>query len=381
MDTVYLDHNATTPPDGDVVRAVADSLTCGWGNPSSLHAYGQEAARILDTARARTAALVGVLPGQVVFTSGGTEANNQVLLGLFFSGGKSGRHVVVSGLEHQAVLNPCELLEAQGWRVTRVAPGRDGVVSPDAVAGALCPDSALVSIMLANNETGVIQPVQAIAESAHARGVPVHTDAVQAVGKVPVSMPELGVDFLSFSAHKLYGPKGVGALCFRNVGQGTALLLGGHQEQGRRGGTENLAGIAGFGKACELAVARLAEDAARVRPLRDRLEAGIKAFCPDAVVHGDGVRRLPNTSHVSFPGVESTVLALNLDLLGMAVSTGSACTAASRASSHVLLAMGVPPALALSAVRFSLGRGNSEADIDRCLDALRQLLPRLRARS
>lgn len=374
---VYLDHNSTTPPDPAVIAAMTACLEQAWGNASSLHAFGQAAARVLDAARSRVARLIGAEPADVIFTSGGTEANNHVLFGIA-GGGDTRRHLVTTAIEHPAILNPAKRLESHGWQVTYVAPDTHGQVTAAAVAAAMTDATALVSIMLANHETGVLQPVSAIARLAHARGVPIHCDAVQAVGKIPVDVSESNVDFLSLSAHKLYGPKGVGALFLRPPATLQSLLLGGHQEDSRRAGTENLPGIAGLGMACELAAARLTTDASRIAALRDQLQAGIGRLCPDARVNGAAAPRLANTLNVAFPGVDNSRLVMNLDLLGVAVSTGSACTATSREPSHVLLAMGCPPELALNAIRLTLGRGTTEQEVDQALAALAQLLPRLR---
>jgi cysteine desulfurase len=369
-----LDHNATTRPDSAVVVEMLSCLEESFGNPSSLHSFGQAARRVADRSRQRVADLIGSLAEEIVFTSGGTEASNQVLCGWL----RPGRHVVVSGIEHQAVLNPCLALEAAGVRVTRVPADADGVVQPEAIAAAFTPETDLVSVMLVNNDTGVIQPVAGIVALARARGIPVHTDAVQAAGKLRIDVRALGVDFLSLSAHKFNGPKGVGTLYIRNGRDLPALLMGGTQENRRRAGTENLPGIAGFGMACKLAALRLPDYAARIGPLRDRLETGIRKLFPEAVVNGAGTPRIANTLLVSFPGVLAQALAMNLDLEGIAISTGSACSSASREPSHVLLAMGRTPEQALAAVRFSLGAENSETEIDRVLAALTFCVPRLR---
>jgi len=375
---IYLDHNATTCPDPEVVAAVTRCLEATWGNPSSLHAGGQAARAVLQRARTEAARLIGAHPQEIVFTSGGTEADNQVLLGLPAAAGGP-RHVVTTAIEHQAVLRPCEVLEAAGWRVTRVAPDRCGRVEAAAVVAALEPDTALVSVMLANNETGVLQPVREIAAAVRPRGIPVHTDAVQALGRVPVVVADLGVDFLSASAHKLHGPKGVGFLYVRKGREWPALLNGGHQESNRRAGTENLPGIAGLGTACGLASARLDVDRRAMGTLRDRFEQGLRLVCPGVCIHGEGVERLPNTTYASFPGIDAVALTMNLDVLGIAVSTGSACTASQRTPPHVLTAMGARPELALSAVRFSLGRGTTTHDIDATLHALADVVQRLSA--
>lgn len=371
---IYLDHNATTRPAPEVVAEMLPCLGEVFGNPSSTHTFGQEARRVADLARQRVAAFIGAHTEEIVFTSGGTEANNQVLRGL----ARPGAHFVVSGIEHQAVLAPCAALEACGVRVTYVPADASGIVRPEAVAAALTPETALVSVMLVNNDTGVIQPVAAIAELAHARGIPLHTDAVQAAGKIPVDVRALGVDFLSLSAHKFNGPKGVGALYinskFDTRHSVFVLIAGGSQEQRRRAGTENLPGIAGFGKACELVEFA---SAAAVGELRNRLETGIKKLFPEAIINGAEAARVANTSLISFPGVNAQALALNLDLAGIAVSTGAACGSSSRDRSHVLLAMGRTPQQAREAIRFSLGPENTEAEIERVVQALSGIVAKL----
>ena len=394
---IYLDHHATTRPDPAVVAEMLPCLGEIFGNPSSAHTFGQEARRVADLARQRVAAFLGAHTDEIVFTSGGSEACNQLLHGL----ARPGRHIVVSGIEHPAVLAPCAALEACGVRITRVAADASGVVHPEAVAAALTPETGLVSVMLVNNDTGVIQPVAEIAKLAHARGVPVHTDAVQAAGKIPVDVRALGVDFLTLSAHKFNGPKGVGALYIRGGRELPPLIRGGGQENRRRAGTENLPGIAGFGKACELAAVRLNGEKTEERKngrintgnggsvdagnagtetgeLRNYLETKIVELFPDAVVNGAAAERVSNTSLISFPGVNAQALALNLDLAGVAISTGSACSSSSRDPSHVLLAMGRTPQQALEAVRFSVGPGNTAAEIEHALQLLAAAVPRLR---
>ncbi len=365
---IYLDHNATTRPDPAVVAEMLPCLQESFGNPSSLHAFGQAARRLADLARQRVATLIGAAAEDVVFTSGGSEANNQVLRGV----ARPGRHLVVSGIEHQAVLEPCRQLEAAGVRITRVPAGNDGVVRPEALAAAFTPETDLVSLMLVNNDTGVIQPVAEIAALARARGILVHTDAVQAAGKIAISVPALAVDFLTLSAHKLHGPKGVGALYLRPGRELPALIAGGTQENRRRAGTENLPGIVGFGKACELAARP--EIQIRIAQRRDRLETGIRNRFPAAIINGAEAPRVANTLLVSFPGIPAQTLAMNLDLAGIAVSTGSACSSAHRAPSTVLLAMGRTPEQAQEAIRFSLGPDNTEAEIDHVLAVLKQLV-------
>jgi cysteine desulfurase len=378
MQRIYLDHNATTPP---AAAALAEAVACqteAFGNPSSLHWAGQEARLRLDRARQQVAALLGARPEEILFTSGATEADNLVLQGL--AAGHPGGHIVTTAIEHPGVLAPCRQLEARGFRVTRVLPGADGVVAPAAVAAALAADTFLVSVMLANNDTGVLQPVREIAALARARGIAFHSDATQAVGKLPVDVRELGADYLTLSAHKLRGPKGVGALFCRDGQAPAAQILGGGQESGHRAGTENLPAIAGFGRACVLARESLVAEGLRLGALRHRLETGLRTRFPGVRLNGHPEQRLPNTLNVGFPGVSALPLVLNLDLLGIAISAGSACSSGSAEPSHVLLAMGQSPEEARGGVRFSLGAETTAAEIDATLAALTQILPRLQPR-
>jgi cysteine desulfurase len=365
---IYLDHNATTPLEPAVRAEMNAVLDRAVGNASSLHAFGQAARRILDEARARVARLIGALPEEIVFTSGGTEADNLAVLGVVAA--RSGRppHVVTSAIEHPAVLNPCRQLELRGCRVTFLAVDREGRLDPAAAIAALSDETALVSVMLANNDVGTLQPVAALAEGARARGVLIHTDAVQAVGKVPVNVHELGVDLLSLSGHKLHGPQGAGALYVRRGTPLEPFMFGGRQERGLRPGTENVAAIAGLGKACELAAMRLAEDGLRMDRLRAAFETAIRERVPGVTVNGGGASRLPNMSHLTFAGLDGETLAISLDLLGLAASVGAACSSGVREPPHVLLAMGRSPAAARSSLRFSFGRGNTDEDVARAVD-------------
>jgi len=377
MQRIYLDHNATTRPHPAVIDEMVACLKDSFGNPSSIHAFGQDARRVLDRARQRVADLLGAEPEEVVFTSGGTEADNQAILAAARGLSSRGRHVVTSAVEHQAVLHPCRHLEELGHRVTYVPVDRDGLVAPEAVAAALQGDTVLVSLMLANNDVGTLQPVAEVAALARARGILVHSDAVQALGKVPVDVRALGVDLLSISAHKLQGPKGAGALFVRRGVTLPALLHGGHHERNRRAGTENVPAIAGFGRACALAREELSARSDRARRLRDRLEQGILGAVPLASRNGGGEGRLPNTSNLSFEGLDAETLLLNLDLLGVAVSTGAACSSESKRPSHVLMAMGRSAEEARSSLRFSVGEENDEGQIDRAIDAVKQVIDSL----
>jgi cysteine desulfurase len=377
---IYLDHNATTPVDPDVIAAVADAMRDEFGNASSVHHFGQRAKARLDDARQEVAALIGGAPTEIVFTSGGTEADNFAVRGVAEALEPTGkRHLVTSAIEHEAVLTTMRALERRGWRITRVPPDAAGVVHPDAVAAALTDDTALLSLMHANNEIGTLQPVAECAALAHARGILVHTDAVQSVGKVPVDVEALGVDLLSLSGHKLYGPKGIGALWIRRGTRLLSTMTGGKQERSRRAGTENVPAIVGLGVAARLARQRLAAEATMVAALRDTLEQGVLARVPGTHVNGAGRARVPNTTNIGFEGIEAESLLIALDLEGFAVSTGSACSSGTLEPSHVLKAMGLPLHDTQNALRISLGRHTTAEDVARLLDALPPIVARLRA--
>ena len=373
---VYLDHAATTPVDPRVLQAMMPFFSEHPGNASSLHAFGQEARRAVDQARAEVAAAVGARPAEVVFTSGATESDNLAVLGVAFA--SRGRHILTSAIEHHAVLEACHVLEAQGYAVTRVPVDARGVVDPDDVRRALRPDTVLVSVMAANNEIGTLQPVAEIGRLTRERQIPFHSDATQLVGAMPVDVDELGVDLLSLSAHKRYGPKGVGALYVRPGVPLMPLQRGGSHERGRRGGTENVPGIVGLGAALRIAVREMAEEHRRVTALRDRLMRGALAL-PGAQLNGDPGRRLANNVNLSFDGTDSQSLVMGLDLHGVAASAGSACSSGSMEPSHVLVALGLPPQRAASAVRLTLGRYTTAAEISYALGALRDVVDRLRA--
>jgi len=374
---VYLDHNATAPVRDEVLAAMQAALARGWGNPSSVHAEGAGARARVERAREAVAALVGAEPGDVVFTSGATESNNQVLLALLRRGGAPGS-VVSSAVEHPSVEAPLEALEAAGWRVARVPVDAEGLLDPDAVAAALAPDTALVTLLWGHNETGVVQPLEAIAPRVRERGIALHVDATQCAGRLAIDLQRLPVDLLSLSAHKLGGPKGVGCLVARGVPP-PPLLLGGPQERGRRGGTENVPGIVGLGAACALAARELPERRVRYAALRDRLWSGIAEKIPRVRRNGSAGRALCNTLHVEVAGASGEVLVQALDLEGIAASTGSACASGSLEPSPALAAMGRTPAEARGALRFSVGHGVDEAAIDRVLAVLPDLVARARA--
>lgn len=379
MNRIYLDHNATTPPHPEVVESMVPFLETTFGNPSSLHWFGQQARRGLDRAREQVAALICAQPDEIIFCSGGTEANNFALMGAVAQSSYHVPHLVTSAVEHQAVMNPCRELAQGGCFVTYQPVDPQGAVVPDCLAENIGPRTALVSIMLANNDVGTLQPISDIVWIAKARGVLVHTDAVQALGRIRVDVTELEVDLLSLSGHKLHGPKGIGALYVRRGVTLAPWLLGGSQERHRRAGTENLPGIVGLGTACDLARDRMVDDVRIVETLRDRLEAGLTQALPELRVNGHPDQRLPNTLNVTLPGLQGEELVLNLDLLGIAASTGSACAAGDPEPSYVLTAMGLSEADARSSIRFSLGPGNTEAEIDRTIRAVVEVVETLRA--
>jgi len=377
VERIYLDHNATTPLDALVLEAMLPVLREGFGNASSLHWFGQRARAAIDQARGEVAGLIGAAPAEIVFTGGGTEADNLALRGVVAAAREPRRKVVFSAVEHHAIVHTARALGEEGVPVQAVRVGTDGRLDLDDLRAKVDETTALVAVMLANNETGLIQPLAEVARLAHEKGALVHCDAVQAVGKVPVDVGALGVDLLALSAHKIYGPQGVGALFVRRGSRMKPLLRGGSQERNRRAGTENVAGIVGLGRAAALAAARLAAEGPRLSALRDRLEARLLAV-PGARRNGEGPR-VPNTANVSFERTEAESLLLALDLEGLAVSTGAACAAGAMEPSHVLKAMGLPPERVQGSVRFSLGRGNTEAEIDRAGDLVAAAVERQRS--
>ena len=376
---IYLDHNATTPPAPAVVDAMSRALREEFGNASSIHAFGQRAKAAVDDARTDVARLIGAEPADVVFTAGGTESDNIALRGALDAAHPSRTRLVVSAVEHEAVLNTAKAIGRRGRPVTILPVDADGLVTAAALEVALGHDVALVSIITANNETGVIQPVAALATLARRSGALCHTDAVQAVGKIPVDVAALGVDLLSLAAHKFGGPKGVGALWIRRGTPLAAVVTGGRQERNRRAGTENVPAIVGMGVAARLALSGLAADAARIGGLRDRLEAGILEKVPGTRVNAAGAARVPNTTNIAFERVEAESLLIALDLEGIAVSTGSACSSGTLEPSHVLRAMGFPHGRVQSSIRFSLGSTTTPDEIDHVLAVLPAIVQRLRA--
>ena len=376
---IYLDHNATTPPHPEVVEAVARAMTDLVGNPSSVHEFGQTARAALDQARAEVAALIGGAPAEVVFTAGGTEANNFAIRGAAAaSEGSERTEIVTTTIEHESVLNTVRALGRRNWTMTLLPVDESGIVEPSALERVISNRSALVSVMHANNEIGTMQPLEALSRIAHAHGALMHTDAVQSAGKVPVAVHDLGVDLLSMSGHKFYGPKGTGALWIRRGTRLGPLLTGGRQERNRRAGTENLPGLVGLGVAAALAARRIEAETARLSALRDALEEGILRQVPGTAVNGARTPRVPNTCNISFERIEAESLLIALDLEGIAVSTGSACSSGTLEPSHVLTAMGLGPARAQSSLRFSLGAGNTQAHIDRVFEVLPSAVEKLR---
>jgi cysteine desulfurase len=380
VDRLYLDYNATTPLAPVVADRMAAALREEFGNPSSVHHFGQRAKAALDEARTAVAALLGGDPAEVVFTSGGTESDNLAIRGVAEALEATGRrHLIASTIEHEAVLNTVKALARRGWDVTLIGVDARGLVDPAALEEALTDRTALVSVMHANNEIGTVQPIEALARLAKARGALVHTDAVQSAGKVPLAVKALGVDLLSVSAHKFYGPKGVGALWIRRGLRLAPLMTGGRQERGRRAGTENVAGIVGMGAAARYAAATMAAEVPRLAELRDRLEAGILRSVTGTAVNGAPTPRVANTTNISFDRVEAESLLIALDLAGIAVSTGSACSSGTLEPSHVLKAMGLPAHRTQNSIRFSLGAGTREADVERVVEVLPGLVEKLRS--
>ena len=379
---VYFDYNATAPLSADVADAIARATRDLFGNPSSVHHFGQQAKAALDDARSSVASLIGAEPTEIVFTSGGTEADNLAIRGLAEALEPSGRrHLVASAIEHEAVLNTLKALARRGWRTSLIPVAASGVVVREALEAVLADDTALVSVMHANNEIGTIQPIKELADLAHARGALFHTDAIQSAGKIPTDIKQLGVDLLAVSAHKFGGPKGVGALWIKRGTRMLPVLTGGKHERNRRAGTENVAGLVGMGAAARVAVEKLAGEAARVAAIRDELEAGILSRVPATAVNGARDRRVPNTSNISFDRVEAESLLIALDLEGVAVSTGSACSSGTLEPSHVLKAMGFAAHRTQNSLRFSLGQFSTKAEVEYVLGILPGLVEKLRTLS
>jgi cysteine desulfurase len=387
MNRVYLDHNATTPVEPEVLGAMLPYLSGEYGNAASIHTFGQRARAAVETAREQVAALIGARPQEIVFTSGGTESDNHAIFGIVeqagtpsHSSGHVSGHIITTAIEHEAVLNTCQALEKRGTRVTYLPVDREGRIDLSALRDVLLrnPETLLISIMHANNELGTVQPLDEIGGIAAEADVYLHTDAVQSVGKLPIDVNVLGVDLLSLSGHKLYAPKGIGALYIRGGTRLRQLLYGGHHQRGFRPGTENVPGIVGLGAAAEIAKKSLTQDAGRISALRDRLEQGLLERVPHSRVNGGRAPRTPNTANILFPGLEGEALVIALDLKGLACSTGAACSSGAVEPSHVLTAIGLPPEEARASLRFSLGRHTTAADIDFALQVVPAAVAQLR---
>jgi cysteine desulfurase len=381
MRRVYLDHAATTPTHPEAAKAMLPYFTDVFGNPSSIYSCGREARGAVEEARTKVAELIGARSEEIIFTGGGTEADNHALKGVAYANERKGNHIITTSIEHNAVLEVCKFLERRGFKITYLPVDEYGLVAPDDVKRAITDRTILISVMHANNEVGTIEPVEEIGKIAREAGVYFHTDAVQTVGHIPVNVDELKADLLAISAHKFYGPKGVGALYVREGTRLVSLMHGGGQEKKCRAGTENVPAIVGLGKAVELAGQEMGKEAERLAHLRDKLIKGLLEKIDHIRLNGHPTRRLPNNVNVSVDFVEGESLLLNLDLEGICASTGSACGLASPEPSHVLLALGLPPEQAHGSLRFTLGRENTEADVERVLEVLPGIVARLRAMS
>ncbi len=381
MKRIYLDYAATTPTDPEVVNAMQPYFTEQCGNPSSIHSFGQESKAAIEDAREIIASLSGARTEELIFTSGGTESNNLALKGVAFANESKGNHIITSAIEHHAVLEPCQFLEQRGFTVTYLPVDQYGLVDPQDVKDAVTDNTILITVMHANNEIGTIEPIAEIGKIAQERKIAFHTDAVQTFGHIPVDVDELNVDLLSISAHKLYGPKGVGALYIRNGTKMLPLLHGGEQERRRRASTENVPGIVGFGKAAELARGRIQEETWKLTALRDMCINVILERIEDVCLNGHPTRRLPNNINVSLKFVDGESMLLNLDLQAIAASAGSACSSGSLEPSHVLLALGLSHELAHSALRLSLGQDTEKETLDHVVDALVKIVSKLRTMS
>ena len=381
MKRIYLDYAATTPVHPDVVQAMLPYFTENFGNPSAIYSYGHEANLAVADSRASIARFIGADEEEIFFTSGGTEADNWALKGIADANRDRGGHIITSSIEHHAVLETCHFLEKRGYEITYLPVDSYGILDPDEVRKAITPRTILVSVMHANNEIGTIEPLEEISRVTREAGIYLHTDAVQTFGHIPVNIDRLGVDLLSISTHKLYGPKGIGALFIRKGTRITSFMHGGEQERGRRAGTENVPGIIGFGKAVEIAAGEMESEAGRQSRLRDRLINGVQQRIDHVDLNGHPVKRLPNNVNLSVNFVEGESIQLNLDLVGICASTGSACSSESLGPSHVLSAIGVSHQKAHGSMRFTLGRWTTEEDIDHVLEVLPGIVAKLRAMS
>jgi len=381
MARIYLDYAATTPMDPDVLKAMLPYFTENYGNPSSIHTCGQDARTVVNKAREQVAGLIGAEAEEICFTSGGTEADNFALTGAAQVNEKKGNHIITTAVEHHAVLETCRALEKRGFSVTYLPVDKYGMVDPAAIKKAITPKTIIVSVMHANNELGTIQPLAEIGKITREAGILFHTDAVQTAGHVPINVDELGVDLLSMSAHKLYGPKGIGALYIRKGTKIFPFMRGGGQESGRRAGTENVPGIVGFGKAAEIATGELIKESSRLIPLRDKLITELQKRMDKITLNGHPVKRLPNNVNISIAFVEGEAILLNLDMQGICASTGSACTSGDMEPSHVLLASGCTHELARGSLRFTMGKWTAAVDIDKVLEVLPPIVKKIRAMS
>ncbi len=378
VERYYFDHNATTPVDRLVLDAMLPCFEAGYGNASSIHSFGQQAARAVERARGQVASFLGVKPAEIVFTSGGTEADNLAIFGTVRAASGPRKHIITSTIEHPAVLQACRKLEQEGVELTLVKVGAEGVVSPDDVRAALRPETVLISIMHTNNELGTEQPIAEIAVAAREAGVVFHCDGVQSTGKIPTRMDDLGVDLFTLSAHKIYGPKGVGALYVRKGTPIEKIQYGGSHERDQRPGTLNVPGIVGLGAAADLAESNLVEEGGRLAALRDRLEGGVLEKIDHVTLNGAEARRVPNTTNLRFDFLEGEAMVIALDLKGIAVSSGAACSSGAVHPSHVLTAIGLSADQARSSIRFSLGKQNTESHVDAVLEALPNVVDHLR---
>ena len=378
---IYLDYAATTPADTEVVKAMSPYFTDRFGNPSSIHSFGQEGKAAIEEARGKIASLLGARQEEIIFTSGGTESNNFTIKGVVYANSSKGNHIITSHIEHPCIIESCKFLEKNGFKVTYLPVDKDGLINPEDVKKAITPETILISIMHANNEIGTIEPIAEIGRIAQEQDIYFHTDAVQTFGHIPVNVDEFNVDLLSVSAHKLYGPKGVGALYVRKGTKMASFMHGGEQERRRRASTENVPGIVGFGKAAEIAKNSMNEEAKKLTILRDKLIRGIFEKIADIRLNGHPIRRLPNNVNVSIEFIEGESMLLNLDMEGIAASTGSACSSSSLEASHVLLALGLLPELAHGSLRFTLGRYTEEEDVDCVLEVLPKIADKLRSMS
>ena len=378
MHRIYLDNNATTAVDPAVLDVMLPYFSADFGNASSIHTFGQRARAAVETARDQVAALLNARSQEIVFTSGGTESDNHAIFGIVAASSAPGKHAITTTIEHEAVLNTCQALEKQGVAITYLRVSRDGLIDLDELRKAIRPETLLITVMHANNELGTVQPLEEIGRIAAEADVYFHTDAVQAVGKIPVDVKALQLDLLSLSGHKLYAPKGIGALYIQSGARLRQFLFGGHHQRGFRPGTENVPGIIGLGKAAELARLSLEQDGSRIAALRNKLERGLLARIPDSHANAFSAPRTPNTSNITFPGIEGEALIISLDLKGLACSTGAACSSGAVEPSHVLTAIGLTAAEARASIRFSLGRHTTEAEIGAALEIVPASVSQLR---